>query len=620
MDDIVRYLNVRRAYAPSFAPDGQRLAFLTDITGVPQVWQVALPRPLEGPRWPDQLTFGRERVGGVHFSPTDDLLIFTRDVGGDERMQLFSLGGDGEERCLTEGYAQVRHAFGAWARDGGAFLFAANRRDPRLFDLYRQTLEGEAELVWRNEVPGYLASPVFAPDGRRAAVVRQESSFNHRLFEVDLTTGEARPLFRGRGEAAGAAWEGWTRFRAVAYAPEGDALFVLTDYEADFLYLARLELATGSLRPLVRPAWDCEGFALSPDGRRLVYVVNEDGASRLYVLTLATGRSRPAPPVGRVPGVVMGALTFSPDGRKVAFTFTSSVRTNDVYVWDLEADVVTAVTRSAHGGVPVASFVAPVLVRYPTFDREATGEVRRIPAWFYLPPEASAAHPVPAVVIVHGGPEGQYRPTFRFFAQYLVHHGYAVLAPNVRGSTGYGKVYSHLDDVERRMDAVADLAYAAHWLREQPEVAGDRLAVYGGSYGGFMVLAALTTYPDLWAAGVDVVGVSNLATFLEHTSPYRRAHREAEYGSLERDRDFLERIAPIHHVDRIRAPLMVIHGANDPRVPLGEAEQLVAALRRRHVPVEFLVFDDEGHGLVKLKNKLVAYPAIVAFLERYLKG
>jgi dipeptidyl aminopeptidase/acylaminoacyl peptidase len=225
---------------------------------------------------------------------------------------------------------------------------------------------------------------------------------------------------------------------------------------------------------------------------------------------------------------------------------------------------------------------------------------------------------LPVIVVVHGGPESQFVPYFHFFVQYFVNNGFAVLAPNVRGSTGYGKAYSHLDDQRLRMDSVADLAHAAHWLKQQPGIDSDRIVVHGGSYGGFMVLAALTTNPELWAAGVDIVGISSLATFLENTSAYRRKSREAEYGSLEHDREFLEAIAPIKHVDRIRVPLMVIHGANDPRVPLSEAQQLVAALRQREIPVEFLVFDDEGHGVVKLKNKAVAYPTIIAFLAKYL--
>ncbi|MDQ6693781.1 MAG: S9 family peptidase, partial [Chloroflexota bacterium] len=331
------------------------------------------------------------------------------------------------------------------------------------------------------------------------------------------------------------------------------------------------------------------------------------------------------------PGVVAmgdGLLTFSPDARLLAFSYSAATRPSDLYVWDLQADSIVPLTHSSEGGLPSDSFAAPELVYYPTFD-SVDGKPRQIPAWFYRATnngktgnsgDGPAPAPVPVVVIVHGGPEGQYRPNFQFLAQYLVNNGYAVLAPNVRGSSGYGKAYGHLDDVRKRMDSVADLAQAAYWLKQQPGIDGERIAVYGGSYGGFMVLAALTNYPDLWAAGVDIVGVSNFATFLENTSEYRRAHREAEYGSLANDRDFLEEIAPLNHADKIVAPVIVLHGANDPRVPVSEARQLVAALEARHVPVEFIVFDDEGHGVVKLKNKLVAYPAIVQFLDKHLKA
>jgi dipeptidyl aminopeptidase/acylaminoacyl peptidase len=231
------------------------------------------------------------------------------------------------------------------------------------------------------------------------------------------------------------------------------------------------------------------------------------------------------------------------------------------------------VTRSSHGGLPLADFVAPELVHYRTFDSDRSGGVPSIPAWFYKPVDMGDK-PLPVIVFVHGGPEWQFKPFFHFFVQYFVQNGYAVLAPNVRGSTGYGKAFSHLDDVEKRLNSVSDLAHAALWLRERPDVDGERIVVYGGSYGGFMVLAAMTSYPELWAAGVDVVGISDFVTFLENTSDYRRAHREAE--------------------------------------------QLVEALKARDVPVDFLVFDDEGHGVHKLKNKLVAYPAVVDFLNRHL--
>jgi dipeptidyl aminopeptidase/acylaminoacyl peptidase len=297
----------------------------------------------------------------------------------------------------------------------------------------------------------------------------------------------------------------------------------------------------------------------------------------------------------------------------VAFSFTSATRTSNIYTWNLTTDQVHEIMCSSHGGIPEETFVSPELIHYPTFDEH------KIPAWFYKP-QIEGSRPWPVIVYVHGGPESQFKPYFNFLIQYFLAHGYAVLAPNVRGSTGYGKAFSHLDDVKKRMDSVADLAYAAYWLKEQPQIDGGKMIVYGGSYGGFMVLAAMTHYPDLWTAGVNLVGISNLATFLENTSLYRRAHREAEYGSLEKDRGFLESIAPINHLDKVQAPLMVIHGANDPRVPLSEAEQLVESLKARGVPVEFLVLEDEGHGIVKYKNKEVVYPAIVTFLEKHLVG
>jgi len=610
---IARYLDVRSAYGPTFSSDGRYLAFLTDITGLPQVWRVALPTEQGEPAWPDQLTFGGDRVLDVHYSPApgDGRLIFGRDVGGNENAQLYLLPADGSgEILLTTGYEGAMHTFGEWSDDGQQILFAANRRDARLFDLYVQVLGGEARMVWRNETPGYLVNVHFSPDGRHAVLARMQSSFHHELFEVDLVPGTARQLL---------ATEEDVRYLQCEYAADGRSLYLDTDLGADHLHIARLDLASGELETLAAPDWDCEAICLAPDGRRLAYAVNVDGARQVHMLDLVSGVAREGPAVAEVPGVLAdGRLVFSPEGKDLAFSFSTATRTADVYLWNGQSDVLLPATRSSHGGVPHDAFVAPNAVRYPTFDHDADGEVRQVPAWFYVPREARPPYPV--VVWVHGGPEGQYSPGFHPVIQYLLASGYAVLAPNVRGSTGYGKAYSHLDDVEKRMDSVADLAYAAYWLRDQPDIDGERIVVYGGSYGGFMVLSALTAYPDLWRAGVDIVGISNLATFLENTSDYRRAHREAEYGSLVRDRAFLESIAPINHIAQVRAPLMVIHGANDPRVPLSEAEQLVKALETRRVPVEFLIFGDEGHGLVKLQNKLVAYPAIVAFLERYALG
>ena len=605
---ITRYLNVQQAYSPHFTADGTQILFISTITGTPQLWRVPAWSTAETTLWPEQLTFDDERVLGVWASPAtgDSRLIFARDTSGDENAGLFLLEPDaGHETALTAGHAGIMHTFGAWSSDGRQIVFAANRRNRAHFDLYLQPLDGEAQIIWRHDEPGFLTNAAFSPDGTRLLLVRRRSSFEHDLFEIDLQAGTVSNISPGTGA---------TRYEAVDYAADGHTIILNTDLDADFLHIVRLDPQSGDVTSLARADWDIQHMAAVPDGRRLAYCINQDGQSILCLLDLQTAETRTAPRLDDAPGVVAwldARLHFSADASRLVFSFTSATRTSDIWAWEPAADHVTAVTRSAHGGLPRPVFVAPELVQYPTFDGRA------IPAWFYRP-QTPGSEPAPAIVVVHGGPESQFVPYFHFFVQFFVNNGFAVLAPNVRGSTGYGKAYSHLDDVRRRMDSVADLAHAAHWLKQQACIDGRRLVVYGGSYGGFMVLAALTTYPDLWAAGVDIVGISSFVTFLERTSSYRRQSREAEYGSLEHDREFLESIAPINHVDKIQAPLMVIHGANDPRVPLGEAEQLVAALRWPDVPVELLVFDDEGHGVIRLKNKQIAYTAIIDFLAKHL--
>jgi protease II len=605
MVPIHHYLNVRSAYFPGFVGDGARVVFVSDLTGVPQVWQVPSGAGAH-PWWPEQMTFAGERVLGVWPAPAGDGAIYARDVGGNEKAQLFLLDtARGGEQRLTAGHEEAMHSFGCWTADGEAIYFAANRRHPARFDLYRQRIdEAEATLLWENDAPGYLVNFTVSHNGQRLAFSRAASSFDHDLMLYDVAKQVVRQVEVG---------DEWATFEALAFAPAGLTLYVVTDLESDFLHLRRLDVASGQWETLLAPNWDVETMALSPNGRYLAVTINVGGEGQLELIDLAMGTARSGPELSLAPGVVGWMdlrLAFDPAGERLAFSLSGATQTSDIFIWNVTTDEVHQATASGHGGIDPATFVVPELVHYPAFDGRA------IPAWYFRPEGASG--PWPVVVVVHGGPESQYRPYFNPIAQFLAHHGYAVLAPNVRGSTGYGKAYSHLDDVELRMDSVADLAHAAHWLRAQAEVDGERIAVYGGSYGGFMVLAALTNYPELWAAGVDIVGISNFATFLENTSDYRRAHREAEYGSLAENRDFLESIAPMNKLEAIRAPLMVIHGANDPRVPLSEAEQLVAALEARDVPVEFLVFDDEGHGIVRLKNKLVAYPAVVAFLDRYL--
>jgi dipeptidyl aminopeptidase/acylaminoacyl peptidase len=604
--DFGQYLNVRSAWGASFAPDGSRLSFLSDVTGVAEVWTMPVTMNSPSSAWPEQVTFRGERADGATFSPVDDVLLVRGDVGGSERHQLFSVGADGTAFATLTAQPEVIYQFGGWSPDGRRICYASNERDGRYFDVYERSIEdGQTRMLLLHDGTNYAAS--YAPDGMRVLVERVESNVRNLLLLVDIASGEAREL-------TPLPETGHAHVSAPAWSADGRAIYLLSDRGRDHTALARLDVATGELTYLRDEPWDAEGLAGSSDGGRLALVTNVDGYSRLELFDIARGwEARRELPVPDVRQGVVREVTWSRDGRRLAFTLEAADANPDVWVWDVAERTLWRATRSARGGIPASAFVAPSLVRFPTFDG------RDIPAFLFLPP-AREPRDLPVVVYVHGGPESQFRPNFNPILQYLVNAGYGVLAPNVRGSTGYGYTFQSLDDVRLRMDSVADLRAAAQWLAQSGTADPRRIAIMGRSYGGFMVLAAVTTYPDLWAAAVDIVGIANFVTFLEHTGSWRRAMRESEYGSLEHDRDYLEAISPIHQVESITAPLFVLHGANDVRVPVGETEQMVAALRALGRPVESKIFDDEGHQFTKRSTQLVAYPAVARFLARYLRG
>ena len=599
-----RYLNARMAYGPSFSPDGQRMTFLTNVTGVAEVWSVPLDIAAANPPWPEQLTFVGDRVGSASYSPMADMLIASADVGGSEHMQLYLLNGDGANfTALTERPESI-YQFGDWSPDGTRFTYSSNERDARYFDVYERNLEtGQTRRLLQQDGTNYAGR--YSHDGRFALASRAHSNIHTQLFLLDLLSGEARPLTPG-------IFEGPAQYSFPSWSADDSGLYVVSNRGRQFSSLAWLDLLTGEMTYLRDDQWDVQMLALSPDARHMALVLNVDGYATLEVFDVSQGwEARRALPTPALPNGVIVEVAWSQDGERLAITFMSAADTADIFVWDVRGERLWRATRSSMGGIPRSAFVEPELVRYPTFDG------RDIPAFLYLPRGVSAQE-LPVVIIVHGGPEGQARPLFDPITQYLVARGYAVMMPNVRGSTGYGYEYQSLDDVRLRMDSVADLQHAALWLQNSGIADPQRIAVMGGSYGGFMVLSAISTYPHLWAAAVDIVGIANFVTFLENTGPWRRKLRESEYGSLENDREFLESISPINHVESIVTPLFVIHGANDPRVPVGEAEQIVAALRHRNIPVEYMRFEDEGHGLVKRANRLVAYPAVARFLDKYL--
>jgi dipeptidyl aminopeptidase/acylaminoacyl peptidase len=597
--DLERYLNVRSAYGASLGPDG-RLAFLMDTTGTGQVWTMNEPGG-----WPDQRTFYDEPVSFVTWSPERPELVFGMDEGGNERLQLYRL--DDATGVVTDltGHPDAKHQWGGWSHDGERFAFTSNRRDESVFDVYTQGRdETGADATLRHEADGWLSVGGWAPDDDRLLVYESHSNFDQDLYELDLATDETRHLTPHEGDI---------RYGSANFGPDGEALYLVTDDGHDTLYLARLDLETLELeRLVVDDEWNVDGVALDDESGRLVYSRNVDGYTELTAGELVAPTDIEESAAPDLPRAVAGGVSFDEDADHFAVTVTGTTTNTNVHVVDFESGGRERWTAANTAGIPRESFRDRELVRFESFDG------LEIPAFLTLPTDADErAGEVPVVVDIHGGPESQRRPSFYALLQYFVSRGYAVLEPNVRGSTGYGTSYTRLDDVRNRMDSVKDLRAAVGWLHDHPAVDPDRITALGGSYGGFMVLAALTEYPDLWAAGVDVVGIANFVTFLENTGVWRRELREAEYGSLAEDRSFLESISPINNIESIAAPLFVLHGENDPRVPVGEAEQ-IAEEASEHVPVEKLVFEDEGHGISKLENRIEAYTRVVEFLDEHV--
>ncbi|PSP75561.1 S9 family peptidase [Halobacteriales archaeon QS_3_64_16] len=595
--DIERYLNVRSAYGASIGPGGE-IAFLMDTTGVPQVWTLDSPGT-----WPEQRTFGDERVTFVDFSPTRPEFVFGMDEGGNERTQFHRYDLDsGALESLTDN-PEAKHRWGGWSHDGERFAFAANRRDRSVFDVYvqdRDATSEEADLVHEGE--GWLTVGGFSPADDRLLVSEAHSSFDQDLYVLDLELGELEHV---------TPHEGSVRYGSANWGPDGEALYLATDEGSDTLSLCRLDLDSREIESIVDDEWNVGDVALDEDSNHLVYTRNVDGYTDLTVAELERETDLRELPAPDLPTGVVGGVSFDTDGKRFAVTATGRRANANVYVIDAETGDTRQWTRAPTAGIPIESFIESELLRYESFDG------REIPAYLSLPADAPEGE-TPVIVDIHGGPESQRRPSFAALTQYFLDRGFAVFEPNVRGSSGYGKAYTHLDDVEKRMDSVADIEAGMNWLHDHPAVDPDRIVAMGGSYGGFMVLAALTEYPDLWAAGIDIVGIADFTTFLENTGSWRRELREAEYGSLEDDREFLESVSPLGNIERVEAPLFVLHGENDPRVPVSEARQVAEKAEKTGVPVETLFFADEGHGFTKLENRIEAYTRIADFLNEHV--
>ena len=587
---IKDFLEVKSAGGASFSPDGTRAAYLSNGTGTSQVFLV----PAEGGE-PEQLTDFEDAISFVRFSPAENVLLFGKAEGGNEQTQFYLLNLDTRHITGITTKPGVRHNFGAWSPDGKSICFASNERNGTDFDVYVMDIATlERHCVF--DEGGSCVAEGFSPKSTYLVVRKNHSSANMDLYLCNLETGAIDCITPHDGNVfhAGSLW-----------LPDESAFFLVQDKGREFSGLARYSLAEKELHYVFTPDWDIGGAAIDRNGKNVAITVNEDGYGRMTVYDTAKFEARSY----RLPAGNVYRASFSESGSHIAFSLGDSRRTSDVWVLSLETGESHQLTHS-HQGVPPEVMVEPELVRFTSFDGLS------VPAFVYRPKGVRHGAKIPVVINIHGGPEAQYQPAYQPVMQYLVHNGYAVIAPNVRGSSGYGKSYMALDDVEKRLDSVKDIVALRDHIASMSDMDATRIALYGGSYGGFMVLACMAFYPELWAAGVDMVGIVNFITFLENTAPYRRAQREAEYGSLENDRELLEKISPIHSIEKIESPLLLIHGANDPRVPLSEAEQIVTRLKEAGRHVELLVYPDEGHGIAKLRNKLDAFPKAVEFLDK----
>lgn len=593
-DAVQRYQNYREARFQDWLPDGSML-ITTRFGSTLQVHHV--PAPGAARR---QLTYYGEPVGGAKTVPGKNRFVLTRDTGGDEWFQLFVRDLDGTAQPLTE--PVTRNQSPVFAKDGSLLVWsratkgsadyaimAADPADPK-----------SRRLVWQGT--GAVGPQDISADKATVLLAKGISNRENHLMLLDMASGKVTPLDWSVKAKA--------RFEDPRLIDGGKAIVAITNAGTDTRRLVRIDAATGKMTALSRePGWDVEAYDLSPDGRTIAYTLNEDGYSRVILMQLAGGAGMSP----ELPRGVVTALSFSPDGGKLAVGLTNATTAGDVWTVELGNQAITRWTQSEPGELDPAKLVEPQLVRFTSFDGLT------VPAFVYRPKNAAPDAKLPVIIDIHGGPEAQTRPSWNPGAQYFADVlGAVVILPNVRGSDGYGTKYLNLDNGPLREDSVKDIGALIDWAGQQPGMDAGRIAVYGQSYGGYMSLASMTFYSDKLVGGIERYGISDFISFMANTEAYRRDNRRAEYGD-ERDpkmRAVFERIAPLKNVGKITKPMLVMQGANDPRVPQSESDQLVAALRSNGVETWYVLYADEGHGFLKKANNDLRREVETVFLKK----
>ena len=603
--ELEQFMAVRNYVDLSFSPDGEWVTYATNASGQFNVWKQPVKAPVEDrPLMPIQLTALVENAARrAAWSPTGGRIVTMADRHGTENHQIYEIPPDSGWLYPLTNKPDVRHELAArpFSPDGRIIVYSSNERQRQDMDLIAHDLEsGETQAMLAGDANYFGA--LWSPDGRHLLAIKVNSNVDQDLYLIDYESGESRHL---------TPHEGMVRFRPVAWHPTDDGFYLLSNQGRDFVGLAFFDVDKDELAWEQTPRWDVTDADVSADGRYLAWVVNEDGYSRLYVEDGQTGLVHDYP---ALPDGVVSGLHFSPAAPLLGCYVSQPRRPAELYILNVENGEDRRLTQAFLGGVPQSEMVSPTLIRYSSHDD------RDIPAFLYKPPDVETGRRVPVVLSIHGGPESQELPGYNYngFYQYLLNRGIGILAPNIRGSTGYGKAYQKLIHRDWGGDELQDLECAAKYLQEQEWVDADRIGVFGGSFGGFATLSCVTRLPNYWAAAVDIVGPSNLITFVRSVPPFWRRYMTDLVGDPEEDQELLVERSPITHVDAVKTPLLVIQGANDPRVVKAESDQMVERLRDLGQEVEYLVFEDEGHGFTKTSNYLRALRASAEWLEEHL--
>lgn len=601
---LKQYQNTRDAAFSSWLPKGDGILMTTRFGETAQFHIIERAKGLR-----KQITFFEEPVGSGRICPNAKAngFVFSKDIGGNEFYQLYYYDfKTTKSRLLTDGNS--KNSNGVWSTKGDQLAYSSTKRNSKDYDVYLVNPEypEETKLVMKGK--GYWTVLDWSPNDRYLTLSKYVSINESYVYILDVKTGDLKLVHENEKEEISYIGGIWNK--------KGDGIYLSSDYEAEFKRLKYYDLKKNTFTSLTPNIdWNISDISLSGNGKQLAFTTNENGVKKLYLLDTKKNKYQQ---ISNIPLGQISDLNWHPDNNLLGLTLNTPQRPSDVYVLDIKKKVINRWTDSEVGGLDTSKFVVPNLIAYPTFDK-VEGKTRKIPAFYYKPKKAKG--PLPVLIYIHGGPEGQFKPmfypTFQFYANEM---GIAVIAPNVRGSVGYGKSYVQLDNAYKREDSVKDIGCLLDWIKRQSALDETRVAVIGGSYGGYMVLASMSHFNDRLKCGIDVVGISNFVTFLKNTKSYRRDLRRVEYGD-ERDpkmKAFLNKISPTNNAHKIDRPVFIVQGLNDPRVPVSESEQMLKKIRSNGGKAWYLLAKDEGHGFRKKSNRDVYMQSVILFLNQFL--